>query len=192
MAFIFSGRIWKKFKNKTKSSQSFFVKFGGVIISPRFWNILPPLEIDRTDIHYVSSYVTPFFILLKKSKILNRVTNLQPYVKELKSLSNKKNLLKEVWSQHLKKNLVCVQLIWLECMNDFLDQTLFTSQLFLYNFWKDSPPMIYLPIYFLTSFKNFFCCKFFEIFISKNNDFSDFFILRFLPLPNQSNKNFLN
>lgn len=86
----------------------------------------------------------------------------------------------------MTKNLVCVQLIWLECMNDFLDQTLFTSQLFSYNFKKIVPND--LPIFFLTSFKNFFCCNFFEIFISKNYDFS---ILRFLPLPNQSKKNFL-
>jgi len=74
-------------------------------------------------------------------------------------------------------------------MNDFLDQTLFTSQLFSYNFKKIVPND--LPIFFLTSFKNFFCCNFFEIFISKNDDFSDFFILRFLPLPNQSKKIFL-
>jgi hypothetical protein len=43
----------------------------------------------------VSSYVTPFFILLKKSKILNRVTNLQSYVKKIEeSFKQKKKSVK--------------------------------------------------------------------------------------------------
>ena len=79
----------------------------GVIIFSRFWNFLP-LGIDRTDIYYVSSYVTPFFILLKKSKILNRVTNLQSYVKKLKSLSNKKKSVKRSMKPtYDKKSSLC-------------------------------------------------------------------------------------
>ena len=56
----------------------------------------------------MSSYVTPFFILLKKSKILNRVTNLQPYVKKLKSLSNKKKSVKRSMKPtYDKKSSLC-------------------------------------------------------------------------------------
>ena len=136
---LFSVEEFEKNLRTTLKAAKVFSWNSGVIIFSRFWNFLPQ-RIDRTDIYYVSSYVTPFFILLKKSKILNRVTNLQPYVKNWRVFQTKKKSVKGSMKPTFeKKNLVCVQLIWLECMNDFLDQTLFTSQLFSYNFKKNSP-----------------------------------------------------